>query len=106
MVVRKLSTVSKFLWSSNKIFINTRYTSVPSERMFSTTGIIVNKLRRRLSSFVIDQIVFLKKNGNERTDYNESDTETLLSKITCLRYLMHSFITCVVLKLNRDKTKL
>lgn len=37
-------------------------TSVPSERIFSTAGTVVNKLRSRLSSTVVDQIVFLNKN--------------------------------------------
>lgn len=37
-------------------------TSVPSERIFSCAGLIVTKLRNRLSSSVIDQIIFLNKN--------------------------------------------
>lgn len=36
-------------------------TSMSSEKIFSTTGIIVNKLRGRLSSVVIDQIILLNK---------------------------------------------
>ncbi|CAC5419952.1 unnamed protein product [Mytilus coruscus] len=37
-------------------------TSVPSERIFSCAGLIVTKLRNRLSSSVIHQIIFLNKN--------------------------------------------
>ena len=37
-------------------------TSVPSERIFSSAGLIVTKLRNRLSSEVVDQIIFLNKN--------------------------------------------
>jgi hypothetical protein len=45
-------------------------TSVPSEKMFSSAGLIVAKLRNKLSSEVVDQIIFLNKNkikvpGNE-----------------------------------------
>ena len=36
--------------------------SVPSERIFSSAGLIVTKLRNRLSSEVVDQIIFLNKN--------------------------------------------
>ena len=36
-------------------------TSVPSERIFSAAGLIVTKLRNRLSSSCIDQIIFLNK---------------------------------------------
>jgi hypothetical protein len=38
-------------------------TSVPSERIFSAAGWIVTKLRNRLSSSCIDQIIFLNKNS-------------------------------------------
>jgi hypothetical protein len=37
-------------------------TFVPSERIFSSAGLIVTKLRNRLSSEVVDQIIFLNKN--------------------------------------------
>jgi hypothetical protein len=37
-------------------------TSVPSERIFSSAGLIVTKLRNRLSFEVVDQIIFLNKN--------------------------------------------
>jgi hypothetical protein len=38
-------------------------TSVPSERIFSAAGLIVTKLRNRLSSSGIDQVIFLSKNS-------------------------------------------
>ncbi|XP_045158580.2 E3 SUMO-protein ligase ZBED1-like [Mercenaria mercenaria] len=37
-------------------------TSVPSERIFSATGLLINKLRNRLSSEIVDSIIFLSKN--------------------------------------------
>jgi hypothetical protein len=37
-------------------------TSVPSECIFSATGLLVNKLRNRLSSTVVDHVIFLNKN--------------------------------------------
>jgi hypothetical protein len=37
-----------------------RYLAVPSERIFSAAGLIVTKLRNRLSSSCIDQIIFNK----------------------------------------------
>ncbi|XP_053382048.1 E3 SUMO-protein ligase ZBED1-like [Mercenaria mercenaria] len=37
-------------------------TSVPSERIFSATGLLINKLRNRLSSEIVDSIFFLNKN--------------------------------------------
>ena len=37
-------------------------TSVPSERVFSTAGILVSKLRNRLSPVLVDNIIFLNKN--------------------------------------------
>jgi len=40
-----------------------RYLAVPSERIFSAAGLIVTKLRNRLSSSCIDQIIFLNKNS-------------------------------------------
>jgi hypothetical protein len=45
-------------------------TSVPSERIFSRTGLVVSKLRSRLSSSLVDQIIFLSKNylPEQKTD--------------------------------------
>jgi hypothetical protein len=37
-------------------------TSVPSERIFSCAGLIVNKLRNRLTCDLVDKIIFLNKN--------------------------------------------
>jgi hypothetical protein len=37
-------------------------TSVPSERIFSKAGLILSKLRNRLSSSCVDRIIFLNKN--------------------------------------------
>lgn len=34
-------------------------TSVPSERIFSAVGLLINKLRNRLSSDIVDSIIFL-----------------------------------------------
>ena len=38
-------------------------TSMPSERIFSTTGLLINKLSNRLASDLVDAIVFLNKNN-------------------------------------------
>ena len=40
-------------WTSN---------AVPSERIFSATGVLVNKLRNRLASSVVDHAIFLNTN--------------------------------------------
>ena len=37
-------------------------TSVPSERIFSCAGLLINKLRNRLLSDIVDKIIFLSKN--------------------------------------------
>jgi len=37
-------------------------TSVPSERIFSSAELLFNKLRNRLSSDIVDCIIFLNKN--------------------------------------------
>ena len=37
-------------------------TSVSSERIFSAAGLLINKLRNRLSSDIVDSIIFLNKN--------------------------------------------
>ena len=37
-------------------------TSVPSERIFNAAGLLINKLRNRLSSDIVDKIIFLNKN--------------------------------------------
>jgi hypothetical protein len=36
--------------------------SVPSEEIFSSAGLIVTRLRNKLSSEVVDQIIFLNRN--------------------------------------------
>ena len=37
-------------------------TSVPSERVFSTSGLVVNDLRSRLSAAIVDALVFANRN--------------------------------------------
>lgn len=37
-------------------------TSVPSERIFSSAGLVLSKLRNRLTSDIVDSIIFLNKN--------------------------------------------
>ena len=37
-------------------------TTVPSERIFSSAGLLINKLRNRLLSDIVDKIIFLSKN--------------------------------------------
>ncbi|XP_061164341.1 E3 SUMO-protein ligase ZBED1-like [Saccostrea echinata] len=43
-------------------FLGSPATSVPSERIFSSAGLLVSKLRDRLSSDTVDKIIFLNKN--------------------------------------------
>jgi len=48
-------------------------TSVPSERVFSSTGLLLSKLRNRLSSCIVDAIVFLNKNRVNVCDVDEDE---------------------------------
>jgi hypothetical protein len=53
-------------------------TSVPSERIFSATGLLVNKLRNRLSSSVVDHVIFLNKNCTRTSRYTiDCDNDTV-----------------------------
>ena len=67
-------TDSLVLWKDNsdkysrlsvlaRRYLTVPSTSVPLERIFSAAGSIVTKLRNRLSSSCIDQIIFLSKNS-------------------------------------------
>ena len=50
-------------------------TSMPSGRIFSA-GLLINKLRNRLSSDIVDSIIFLNKNSipqDIKKDATESD---------------------------------
>ncbi len=51
----KLSTLAQW-------YLAVPATSVPAERVFSTAGLIVNRLRTRLSSEHVDRLIFLNKN--------------------------------------------
>ena len=44
-------------------------TSVPSERIFSSAGLIVTKLSNRLSPEIVDHIIFLNKNKLDLMDH-------------------------------------
>ena len=50
-------------------------TSVPSERIFSAAGLLINKLKNRLSSDIVDSIIFLNKNSIPR-DIKKDTTES------------------------------
>ena len=50
-------------------------TSTPSERVFSTMGIIISKLRNRLSPSTAEAILFLKK--NDYSSYKDTDTDDI-----------------------------
>ena len=39
-------------------------TSVPSERVFSEAGLVVNRLRTRLTPEHVDMLIFMNKNGH------------------------------------------
>jgi hypothetical protein len=83
--LKELETVSLTtdIWTSNatnsikyprlsvlaRQYLSIPGTSVPSERIFSATGLLVNKLRNRISSSVVDHVIFLNKNYiPEQTD--------------------------------------
>ena len=49
---------------------------MPLERIFSAAGLLINKLRNRLSSDIVDSIIFLNKNSipqDIKTDATEGD---------------------------------
>ena len=51
-------------------------TSMPSERIFSASDLLINKLRNRLSSDIVDSIILLNKNSipqDIKKDATESD---------------------------------
>ncbi|XP_052221657.1 zinc finger BED domain-containing protein 4-like [Dreissena polymorpha] len=48
-------------------------TPVPSERLFCSTGLLLSKLRNRLSSCIVDAIVFLNKNRVNVCDVDENE---------------------------------
>ena len=51
-------------------------TSMQSERIFSAAGLLINKLRNRLSSDNVDSIIFLNQNSipqDIKKDATESD---------------------------------
>jgi hypothetical protein len=52
-------------------------TSVPSERMFSAAGLLLNKLRFRLSSDMVYGI-FLNKNKMPRSNIAENNAENAI----------------------------
>jgi len=55
-------------------------TSVPAERVFSAAGLVVNRLRSRLSPEHVDMLLFLRKNDYNCDTYldedNSDDEET------------------------------
>ena len=52
-------------------------TSVLSEHIFSAAGLLLNKLRNRMSSDIVDSIMFIDKNGIS----NENATETVFNNV-------------------------
>ena len=51
-------------------------TPMPSERIFTAAVLLINKLRNRLSSDIVDSIIFLKANSipqDIKKDATESD---------------------------------
>jgi len=48
-------------------------TSVPSERVFSAAGLVVNRLRSRLSPEHVDMLLFLRKNDYNCDTYQDED---------------------------------
>ncbi|KAH3858051.1 hypothetical protein DPMN_100670 [Dreissena polymorpha] len=48
-------------------------TSVPSERVFSSNGLMLSKIRNILSSGIVDAIIFLNKNRINFIDVDEDE---------------------------------
>ena len=51
-------------------------TSVPSERIFSLAGLVVNRLRARLSPEHVDMLIFLRKNFHHCDSYENEESES------------------------------
>ena len=57
-------------------YLSVPATSVPAERVFSMAGLVVNRLRARLTSEHVDMLVFLRKNYHNYDSYEgQSDEE-------------------------------
>jgi hypothetical protein len=56
--LNQISTIISYC----KTCVSSTATSVPLEKIFSSGGLIVTKLWNKLSSEVVDQIIFLNKN--------------------------------------------
>lgn len=90
MVVLKLSTISQFR-SCSKIILSIQGISMTSERIFSTTGIIVNKQRSRLWSDGIDQIELKLKRKDCLIWWKWQCSNTLEKQTIFPWYLMHFY---------------
>ena len=55
-------------------------TSVPSECIFSAAGLLINRLRNRLSCDIVDGIIFLNKNRIQKENATEN---VLIMLIKC-----------------------
>ena len=51
-------------------------TSMPSERIFSAAILLINKLRNRLSSDIVDSIIFFKTKNSVPQDIKKDATES------------------------------
>lgn len=51
-------------------------TSVPSERVFSTAGLVVNRLRTRLSPKHVDILIFVRKNLYKSEEFSAAEEDS------------------------------
>ena len=58
-------------------------TSMPSERIFSAAVLLINKLRNRQSSDIVNSIIFLNKNSipQVRQDIKKDATESEIANV-------------------------
>jgi len=63
------------IWALAAKYLCVPATSVSSERVFSTAGLVVNRLRSRLSPEHVDMLLFLRKNYHKCDTYPDDNCD-------------------------------